>query len=311
MFSNHTLQYSNTQLNYYVYKSNKPGKTVLISGGIHGNEANGMFVALEFFQYLKKHSELFSGTIIVAPHLNPEGFKKRNRRYDETDLNRTFTDKLEHPLSKQINQEILKKIDYGIDFHDSGSTYNLVLHARIPKNQCHLKDFINHLEVPFCFIRDHKNGMINDFMNKLNKPFVTIESGGNYQVNPEQIEKQINLILNILKYNGNLEGLAKRNKTIPIYQRYRFKAKTTLLIYPKVKLGQTIKKGDTIAIAYENNIHNPIEIQSPIEGYIIALNPHNLIKQNEYVFGIGQCQKTISKIQIANPDLIEYKHICL
>ena len=74
MFSNHTIQYLDSTPNYYKFTSNKPGKTILISGGIHGDEANGMFVALEFFKYLQKNShELKSFSLMFQPkHLSPE-----------------------------------------------------------------------------------------------------------------------------------------------------------------------------------------------------------------------------------------------
>ncbi len=314
MLTQHSIKLDQkNRIQYYIYKSPLPGKTVLISGGIHGDEANGMFVCIEFIKYLKANPTKFTGTIIIVPNINPQGFQQRNRRFKDTDLNRTFTKDIQHPVSKLFKKEILDHIDYGVDFHDSGSSYKLVLHARIPKPDPKLQQLLPYLQVPFCLVRKGSKGMLTDYMHSQNKNFITIESGGSYQVSQTQIQAQINLIINLLKHNGNHIGTAHKQKSIVIQQRFRFKSTQSMLFYPQVKLGQAIQKNQLIGVIYDQDFQTPRSIYAPLEGYLISLNEHNLIKPSEYIFGIGadypcNIQDIDSKL---NQGLLEVKHICL
>ena len=58
---------------YYEYEGTTPGKHLIITGGMHGNEINGIMMCHHIRRYFEEHnitSELI-GKITLIPTLNP------------------------------------------------------------------------------------------------------------------------------------------------------------------------------------------------------------------------------------------------
>jgi len=300
---------SDENIKIHQFKFNRKGPKILVTGGVHGNESNGMLVCMEFINYIKKHSEKLCGEIYVIPLLNEKGFQEHTRRNNEVDLNRAFFDGSDNKIF-QVLKNFLEKIDYGLDFHDSGEYYDLCLHARTPKNK-ELKELINHLDVPITFLRDGKKGMLTNYMNKKNKPFITIENGGNQYISDKEISKQIDIIVNLMKYKGNHIELAKQCNPKKIVERFRFRTKKTVMFFKNVKLNQKIKKGDLIGYTQDFNLDEKVPVFSPINGYIISLTQKKLIKFNRIIYEIGSTEDCNTTKVVVNDDKLKVKQFCL
>jgi len=75
---------------YYVVDSGKPGPTVMVTGGIHGNEPAGAAAAAEI-----RRLPLARGKLVVLPRANVPGLEANQRRLPDvdaeaSDLNRNF-----------------------------------------------------------------------------------------------------------------------------------------------------------------------------------------------------------------------------
>ncbi|MDD2421473.1 MAG: peptidoglycan-binding protein [Heliobacteriaceae bacterium] len=102
----------------YVIKGQEPGKTVWVSGGIHGNEVAGYKAALQV-----KDWQVGKGTLLVIPELNKSGIKNNKRNSPYGDLNRAFPqstkETADNALAKAIWNEYLQyKPDYLLDLHE-------------------------------------------------------------------------------------------------------------------------------------------------------------------------------------------------
>ena len=97
-----------TPLELYKKTHNRDGKAtapILFVGGVHGDEPEGVRLALEFLRWLQKTEESFSKKILhswlLVPCLNVDGYL-RHRRTNENgvDLNRNFPSKDWSPEAK-------------------------------------------------------------------------------------------------------------------------------------------------------------------------------------------------------------------
>lgn len=75
---------------YYFVESNEPGPTVIVTGGIHGNEPAGALAAEQI-----RHWPIVRGKLIVIPRVNVAALSKKQRLIPErprelADLNRNF-----------------------------------------------------------------------------------------------------------------------------------------------------------------------------------------------------------------------------
>ncbi len=103
-----------------VYKihSGKPGSTVYVEGGMHGNEESGYWAAEDIRKW-----DIDAGTLIVLPKANIQGVKHERREWPPgMDLNRKF------PIGKPPKNALAKAIwaaigdydpDVFIDLHSS------------------------------------------------------------------------------------------------------------------------------------------------------------------------------------------------
>ena len=109
---------------YYVIESNKPGPTVFVVGGMHGNEPAGYLAADQVANH-----RISSGKLIVLPRANVRAIQQ-NRRYasGDPDLNRSFPQAVNEtpdtPLATAI-WDLLKahKPKFVFDMHEGVDYY--------------------------------------------------------------------------------------------------------------------------------------------------------------------------------------------
>ena len=97
----------------YVIKSGKSGPTVLIVGGVHGNETAGYKAAQKVCDYRPSR-----GTLLVIPEANKLAVKSKDRvASGQADLNRAFPSTKYGSAKGILAQSILKVIkDYQVDW---------------------------------------------------------------------------------------------------------------------------------------------------------------------------------------------------
>lgn len=110
---------------YYVYDSGQPGPTVMVTGGMHGNEPAGARAASEVKDYWVR-----KGRLIVIPELNRPALQKNTRTSSIGDLNRDFprtkSESADNFLAKGI-WDIVKKYkpNWLIDMHEGWGYHNI------------------------------------------------------------------------------------------------------------------------------------------------------------------------------------------
>lgn len=102
-----------------VYRlGNGKGKTILICGGIHGNEPQGPLAVTKFMNYLKKKK--INGTVYIVPFAIPIDTEKNSRCYVRSskhyDPNRE-SNVAGTPVNKILKFALAHKVDYIIDVH--------------------------------------------------------------------------------------------------------------------------------------------------------------------------------------------------
>ena len=120
----HLVYFPNTayELNIYKIKGKKPGKTLMLIGGIQGNEPGG-FLSADLYADMR----LEKGNLIVVPRANFYSIIT-NQRAPNGDMNRKFN--LEDNASTMEDQivAILKKLisesDYLLNLHDGVGYYH-------------------------------------------------------------------------------------------------------------------------------------------------------------------------------------------
>lgn len=76
---------------YFVFDSGKPGHTVMVVGGVHGNEPSGHEAAKWLYEdFLHDRRTLQAGKLVIIPAANVTGLKEKKRKLEGVDLNRQY-----------------------------------------------------------------------------------------------------------------------------------------------------------------------------------------------------------------------------
>lgn len=112
-----------TNFHLIKHKSDSSGPTLLVIGGIHGNEPGGFFTA----NILANHYKITSGNVWIVPDLNQESIIHNSRGY-HGDMNRKFasitkSDK-DFPVVEDIKKIITdEKVSLILNLHDGHGFY--------------------------------------------------------------------------------------------------------------------------------------------------------------------------------------------
>lgn len=139
-YSSHASAYGWIPLPLTVIRGAAPGPTVLLLGGVHGDEYEGQIALAKMVRAFE--SKDVAGTLIVLPSTNLPAAVANNRLspVDNVNLNRAFPGDANgtptQMIAHYIEEVLLPTCDYVIDLHSGGSSleYLPCVRARLSAN---------------------------------------------------------------------------------------------------------------------------------------------------------------------------------
>ena len=117
------------QIPVILLEGNRPGPTLLLEAGTHGDEQEGTAAILATVKRLADGD--FAGTIVGIPALNTEAFSQIARASitDGNNLNRVYpgntTSYITPRIAAEYGERIVAHVDYAICFHGGGQVLHL------------------------------------------------------------------------------------------------------------------------------------------------------------------------------------------
>jgi len=268
-----------------------PGPTLVFIGGMHGNEASGVFALNTVIEHLKKKKLPIKGSIhALSGNLTA---LEQSKRFHQHDLNRLWTkDKIrliengtDNLHQDQLEQkELLDKLKeiianehppfYFLDLH---TTSSLTVPFMLINDTIFNRRFADKFPIPVIHgIEEFLHGAILSYINELGYNAAGFEAGAHDD--PEAIENHISFIYMVMVNTGCVkEGQVEdyqywyqRLESIPadtlhIYEirhRHQIKPKEDFKMKAFYFNFQRVFKGEKLALS------NGIEVRSPINGRI-------------------------------------------
>ncbi|OIQ23331.1 succinylglutamate desuccinylase/aspartoacylase family protein [Lacinutrix sp. MedPE-SW] len=277
-----------------VERSKKPGPTILITAGIHGDEVNGVEIVRQLIA--KEINKPKKGTIICIPVLNVFGFINMEREFpDGRDLNRVFpgskSGSLASRVAFQVVSEILPHADFVLDFHTGGALRFNAPQVRITSGN---EDFDIAAEIfgaPFVLYSKNLNKSFRNTCNRMNKPILLYEGGKSFHIDDDVTNTGVNGAKRILNHYGMLKSKFKvsepKKKCIFISDSRWIRANYSGMFKASIGISNFVNKGDTIG-----NITDPYGkfnhfVKASSDGYIINVNHSPIVYQGDALFHIS------------------------
>lgn len=275
-----------------VARSKNPGPVLLLLGGLHGDEINGVEIVRKIIE--KKYNIPENGSIICIPIINIFGFIHSSRYVpDGKDVNRSFPGNKNGSLASRVayflRTEIIPQIDFGIDFHTGGDE-----RTNFPQIRCMMDDLENELlaqafSAPFTLHSKYRPNSLRRLAAKSFKKILVYEGGESSRFDDFAIKEGIDGTLRLLKHLG----IAEHEMAEPEHQNKIIKssswvrAKVSGLFLSKIHSGQQLTKNQLIGYITDPFGDSKVKVKSPVNGYVIGLNNNPVMHQGDAIVHIG------------------------
>ncbi len=252
-----------------------PGAVICITGGIHGDELNGVEIARRVLSRIP-HEQL-RGTLIGIPIVNLHGFRRSSRYLpDRRDLNRYFPG---HPrgssasrIAHAVFDGVVRWCDALVDLH-SGSFHR----SNIPQVRANLNDPATQ-DLALAFgseIVVHSPGQVGTLRRAATDagiPSITYEAGEPMRFQREEIERGITGLRRLLEHLGAMpvdDPLV--GPTELFWSASWIRVDEGGILRSAVSLGQRVRTGDLLGIVIDPLTDEHAEIRSTQTGRVIGM----------------------------------------
>ncbi|MCL2548163.1 MAG: M14 family metallopeptidase [Symbiobacteriaceae bacterium] len=232
-----------------------PGKTAVITAGIHGGEYPGIEAAIRLSKAIDAGE--VHGRIALVHCVNQEAFFSKSQYYNPLDgqnLNRVFPGKalgtLSERLAYTLSSLFFTQADYYLDLHSGDIHENLtdfVLYPLLGSEEqiATSRHLAALLDVPYVVGSSSNTGTFGSAA-EMGVPGLLGEIGCCGRWNEIQVEAYISGIRNILYYTGILEGEPRDVNPTFFKRMVGVSAGATGLWYPWVEPDQPVSEGQPI-----------------------------------------------------------------
>ncbi|MGB0917455.1 MAG: succinylglutamate desuccinylase/aspartoacylase family protein [Flavobacteriales bacterium] len=276
------------QIPVIVERGKKDGPVLLLMGGVHGDETNGVAIVRDIIR--KKYNIPEAGTVICIPVLNVIGYLNQDRKFpDGRDLNRMFPGSAKGSLAAQFaykfTKEIVPLVDYVLDFHTGGADrYNF------PNLRCVVTDpkqleLAKVFNAPFIVHSSYIPKSIRQTFHKKGKTIIVFEGGKSLRLDKKVIEYGVEGALNVMKHlrmtNGNVE---KNDESVIVLKSQWIRAPYSGIFESFIKNGSEIKKGAVMGRISDPYGEFEKNVIAPHNGHVFGMNTAPILYKGDAIF---------------------------
>ncbi|QJP35243.1 succinylglutamate desuccinylase/aspartoacylase family protein [Nonlabens sp. Ci31] len=275
-----------------IERAKEPGPTILITGGIHGDEINGVEIVRQLVA--KGYHKPQKGMVICIPVVNIFGFLNQTRQFpDGRDLNRVFPGSKRGSLASIFAYHLMKEIvplaDYCLDFHTGGADRFNAPQVRINEGDEESLELAKIFGAPFIMKSKRREKSYRDSAIKLGKKVLLFEGGKSLDIDKSVTKVGVKGALNLMHHLGirdfskELASKAKVNEPIVVASSKWIRASYSGMFRSNAVLGRLYNKGDKIG-----SISDPFgffekDVKAPVKGYVFCINRAPVVNKGDAV----------------------------
>lgn len=286
--------YTRTQITVPVIieRSKRPGPTLLLTGGIHGDEVTGIEILRRML--FNRSIRPSAGTVIVLPIVNVLAFLNLSRKFaDGRDLNRAFPGNKNGSLASKVAHSVSTRIvphaDYVVDLHAGAEDRFNYPQIRYDDQHPENLELAKAFNAPFTiFSSSQRAGSLRRMLGKKGTPVVVFEGGKSKSIDQEVVGMGTEGVLNVMRHLGMANGPEpRRRRTRMLTETKWIRARNSGMLEPLVRNGSRVNKGDLLG-----HVNGPYgqfqrQVKSPIAGYVFCVNEAPVVYKGDGLFHIG------------------------
>ncbi|MFT6167548.1 MAG: putative deacylase [Vicingaceae bacterium] len=274
-----------------MYRSKNPGPIVLLSGGLHGDEIDGVEIVRRMIEK-KTFDKLKCGSVIAIPVMNIYGFLNFSRELpDGKDINRNFPGSLTGSLASRVaynlTHKVLHEIDFGIDFHTGGANRYNYPQTRFDPSDERAKEISDVFNAPISLESKFIDKSFRKQGNKMGKSIIVYEAGESMRFDQHSIKHGILGAKKVLAHYGMIDFEYELQKSSYCKESVWVRAKSSGVLHLEKTSGEVVDKKDLLARITDPFGNFTTKIKAPKDGIIIGHTNAPLVNQGDALFHIG------------------------
>lgn len=274
-----------------VVHGTRPGPTVCLTGGIHGDEINGMETVRRVLERVDPAA--LRGTVIGAPIVNLHGFQ-RGIRYlpDRRDLNRFFPGNpfgsSASRIANLLFQYVIVTCDALVDFH-TGSLHRTNLpQVRADLRRPEIERLARRFGSGVIVQNGARKGTLRRAAMDRGIPAILFEAGEPMRLQEEEIERGIAGSLDLLAAMGMIDRNRKKEVEPLVYFETRWvRANDGGILRSRVTVGDVVARGDVLGTISDPVSRERVDLRSEWGGRIIGMTVSPIMIPGYAAYHIG------------------------
>lgn len=273
----------------------QPGPCLLILGGIHGNEINGVEIVRKVVA--KKLNIPEKGTTICIPVLNVFGFLNQQREFpDGRDLNRVFPGSAHGSLASRFAHfmmtVIMPHIDFCIDYHTGGEGRFNYSQLRIVDNDNETLDMAKAFGVKFIKFAKNREKSFREIAHKMGIKVLLFEGGKTLFLDKNVTNAGVQGAINTMQFLGmrdfsnEPQYYPEPENEIIVTSSTWIRAKYSGMFRSNLRIGSFAKKGDILGSISDPFGEFEKDVKAPSDGYILCRDHSPIVNQGSAIVHI-------------------------
>jgi predicted deacylase len=283
--STHTVR-----MPYIIVNGEKSGPTLTVLSGVHAIECAPIEAVLRLADSVEPKN--LSGTLIIIPIVNTEGFHARkpyHNQLDHLNQNRVFPGDPEASITKRVANTVFENFvsrsEYLVDCHSADLGEDVTRGMFIYRTDD--KDLTRRMiEMASCFDCDYIGttdiaGNTGEAVNLYGIPCIMTESGAPYPVREEDVLYHHRGLKNLMRHIGMVEGEPVLGNPLVDPPTERVWARHGGLWRRKVEAGQRVSDGELLGTV--TGLHGEIlqAVKAPFNGLVGFLRVHYSVNEGD------------------------------
>lgn len=305
------VDFGETSLSLVVIRGFKRGPTILITGGVHGDEPEGPALVAELARTIDPAS--LNGRLILIPVVNPLGLAAHTRccPLDGTDPNRSFPGRLDGGVTQRIaaaiSQALLPHVDVVYDLHAGGIhdaiLPSIIIHPREDRDQMRQSlEAMLAFDAPVALLaREYgSEEMFDGEVERQGKIFGCAEIGSFGAIGTSTLSIGRRGLRNLLMHLGSLDGLPDatrpdRRLLVALDEDHILAMPDTGYFVPSVDLGAEVSKGDIVGeiVDLSRPQHAPTQLHAQRDGLVFIRAAGGYMAAGRHVMTIVEEVETV------------------
>jgi hypothetical protein len=274
-----------------VTRGARPGPTLCLTAGIHGDEINGVEIAHRVYAGTKAAD--LSGTLIALPAVNIAGIRSGSRYLpDRRDLNRAFPGSAKGSLAARIaytlHQGVTRHCESLIDLHTGSASRTNLPQIRTDLESPPALALARSFGVGIVMSGRGPKGSLRRALLDAGVPAVIYEAGEPLRFEEPVIADGVRGVRNVMAGLGMIQVSGERSHS-QVYRKSSWvRAGDGIGVFlTERKPGDSVKKGDVLGTVTDPTTENVVTIAAPRDGRVIGMAVPQFVLPGYGLFHIG------------------------